>query len=71
MTFDRRMRDELQRAAAEIEPDVERQLGAVEARASRRGGIGGAVVLLAAAILIAAVHPSVPDPPSTEPGVEP
>ena len=43
MTLDRRLREELQRAAAEaIEPDVERQLGAPWRRGlGRRGGIGG------------------------------
>jgi hypothetical protein len=62
MSLDRRLRDELRREAAAIEPDVERQLGAVEARARRRGGIGASTLLLAAAIVVAAVILRVPDP---------
>lgn len=62
MSLDRRLREELRRAAAAIEPDVERHLGAVEARARRRGGIGGWTLLLAAAIVVAAIILRVPDP---------
>jgi hypothetical protein len=62
MSLDRRLRDELRREAAAIEPDVERHLGAVEARARRRGGIGASTVLLAAAIVVAAIILRVPDP---------
>jgi len=62
MSLDRRLRDELRREAAAIEPDVERHLGAVEARARRRGGIGASTLLLAAAIVVAAIILRVPDP---------
>jgi hypothetical protein len=62
MSLDRRLRDELRREAAAIEPDVERHLGAVEARAGRRGGIGASTLLLAAAIVVAAIILRVPDP---------
>ena len=62
MSLDRRLRDELRREAAAIEPDVERHLGAVEARALRRGGIGASTLLLAAAIVVATIILRVPDP---------
>src|SRR5947209_2773869 len=62
MSLHRRLRDELRREAAAIEPDVERHLGAVEARARRRGGIGASTLLLAAAIVVAAIILRVPDP---------
>jgi hypothetical protein len=62
MSLDRRLRDELRREAEAIEPDVERHLGAVEARARRRGGIGASTLLLAAAIVVAAIILRVPDP---------
>jgi hypothetical protein len=62
MSLDRRLRDELRREADAIEPDVERHLGAVEARARRRGGIGASTLLLAAAIVVAAIILRVPDP---------
>jgi hypothetical protein len=62
MSLDRRLRDELRREADAIEPDVQRHLGAVEARARRRGGIGASTLLLAAAIVAAAIILRVPDP---------
>jgi hypothetical protein len=62
MSLERRLRDELRREAEAIEPDVERHLGAVEARARRRGGIGTSTLLLAAAIVVAAIILRVPDP---------
>jgi hypothetical protein len=68
MSFDRRLRGELKRDAAAIEPDVERQLGVVEARARRRGGIGPSAVLVAAAIIVAAVILRLPDRPDAGPG---
>jgi hypothetical protein len=55
MSFDRRLRDKLRDEATAIEPDVERHLGAVEARARRRSGVGAPTVVLAAAIVAAAV----------------
>src|SRR6478672_11414656 len=61
MSLDRRIRDQLRREAAGIEPDVERHLGAVEARARRRGGIGASTILLAAAIVVAAIILRLPD----------
>jgi hypothetical protein len=68
MSLDRRLRDQLRREAAAIEPDTERHLGAVEARARPRGGIGGLTLLLAAAIVVAAVILRVP---SVEQGTGP
>jgi hypothetical protein len=62
MSLDRSLREQLRREAAAIEPDVERHLGAVEARARRRGGIGPSTLLLAAAIVVAAIILRVPDP---------
>jgi hypothetical protein len=50
--LDRRLRDELSRHAEHIVPDVERNLGAVEARTRRRNSVGGPT-LLAAAIVVA------------------
>ena len=61
MSFDRRLRDELRQEATAIQPDVERHLGAVEARATRRGGIGAPTLVLAAAIVIAALVLRLPD----------
>jgi hypothetical protein len=61
MSLDRRLREELRQLADSIEPDVERRLGAVEARARRRGGIGPSGVLIAAAIIVAALILRVPD----------
>jgi hypothetical protein len=64
MSLDRRLRDELRREAEAIEPDVERHLGAVEARARRRGGgIGASTLLLATAIVVAAIILRVLNPP--------
>jgi hypothetical protein len=62
MSLDRRIRDEFRREAAAIEPDIERHLGAVEARARRRGGIGSSTVLIAVvAVVVAAVILRVPE----------
>ena len=55
MNLDQRLRDELAREAGRIDPDVERQLGAVEARAARRGGLGGPTLVLAGAVIVAAL----------------
>ena len=61
MSFDRRLRAELRQEATAIEPDVERHLGAVEARARRRGGVGASTLVVAAAIVIAALVLRLPD----------
>jgi hypothetical protein len=51
MSFDRRLRDDLRRDAEHIEANVERSLGAVEARSRRRGNVPGAGLLVAAVIV--------------------
>jgi hypothetical protein len=55
MSFDRRLREGLEQEAEHIEPDVARQLGAVEARARRGSRIGSATTVLAAAAIVVAV----------------
>jgi hypothetical protein len=55
MGLDRRLREELGRDAARIETDVERNLGAVEARSRRRNDLPRTGLLLAAAIIAVAV----------------
>ena len=55
MSFDDRIRNELEREAARVEPDIERQLGAVEARAARHRSVGGPTIVLAAAVVVAAL----------------
>ncbi len=55
MSFDRRLRNALEREAARLEPDVERQLGAVESRVRRGSPIGWGTVVFAAAVLVAAI----------------
>ena len=69
MGLDRRLREELRRDAKQIEANVERNLGAVEARSRRRRDVPG-VGLLAAAIIVAlVVLVRVGEPPSdTRPG---
>ena len=62
MSLERRLREELQREASLIEPDVERHLGAVEARSRRRKGIGAGPLLVATAVVVAAIILRVPDP---------
>lgn len=53
MSLDRRLRDELQREAARIDPDVGRGLDVVEARARRRATAGlGSLLAAAAAVVI-------------------
>ena len=54
MALDRRLRDELQREALKIDPDVGRGMVAVEARARRRtsGGLGSLLVATAAVVLV-------------------
>jgi hypothetical protein len=61
MSLDRRLREELGHEAAAIEPDVERQLGAVEAGARRRNGVRAPWLLLGAAIVVAAIILRLPD----------
>jgi hypothetical protein len=51
VSLDRRVRSELERDAERIVPDVERNLGAVEARARGRSGIGTPALALAAAVI--------------------
>jgi hypothetical protein len=55
MSFDQRLRDALEREAARLDPDVERQLGAVEARVRRGSPIDSATLVIAAAVLVAAL----------------
>ena len=56
MSLDRRLREELQRDAERVVPDVERNLVLVEAGARRRpSSIGASSLLLAAAIVAAAI----------------
>ena len=54
MSLDRRLREELQREAARIDPDIGRGMGAVEARARRRTtvGLGSLLVAATAAVLV-------------------
>jgi hypothetical protein len=71
MSLDRRLRDELQREAARIDPDVGRGLLAVEARARRRasGGLGSLLVAAAAVVLVAVgVQALRSTSPDTRPG---
>jgi hypothetical protein len=70
MTFDRRLREELRRDAAQIDADVERNLGAVEARSRQRRDFPGAALLAAAAIVAVAILARVGEPRS-ETGVGP
>jgi hypothetical protein len=71
MSLDRRLRDELEREAARIEPDVGRGLVVVEARA-RRGATAGLGSLLVAAaavvLLVVGVQTLRSTSPDTEPG---
>ncbi|MDQ6795278.1 MAG: hypothetical protein M3067_10770 [Chloroflexota bacterium] len=62
MSFDRRLREELRRDAARIEAEVERNLGAVEARARRRGDIPSIGLLAAAAVIALAILLRVGEP---------
>ena len=68
MAFDRRLRDELEREAVKIDPDVGRGLLAVEARARRRSsaGLGSLLVATAAVVLVVvgvqALRSTSPDP---------
>ena len=64
MAFDRRLREELRRDAARIDADVERNLGAVEARSRRRNDLPTTGLLAAAAIVVLAVLFRVGEPRS-------
>ena len=64
MAFDRRLREELRRDAARIDADVERNLGAVEARSRRRNDLPITGLLAAAAIIALAVLFRVGEPRS-------
>jgi hypothetical protein len=62
MSFDQRLRQDLRERADAIEPDLDRQLGAVEAGARHRRGVHPATLLLAAAVVVAALILRVPGP---------
>jgi hypothetical protein len=71
MSLDRRLRDELQREAAKIDPDVGRGLVVVEARARRRATAGLGSLLAAAAavvLLVVGIQALQSTSPDTEPG---
>lgn len=55
MSLDRRLRNELDRDADRIAADVERNLGAVEARARRRSSIGAPALLATTAVIVLAI----------------
>jgi hypothetical protein len=66
VSLDRRLRDELRRDASRIDPDIDRNLGAVEGRARRRSPIGGVSLAAAAAViaLVVGVRLGLPPPQS-------
>jgi hypothetical protein len=70
MSLDRRLRDELQREAARIEPDAGRGLVVVEARARRRAtaGLGSLLAAAAVVLLVVGVQALQSASPDTEPG---
>jgi hypothetical protein len=55
VSLDRRLRRELERDAERIVADIERNLGAVEARARRRSSIGSPALVAAAAVIALAI----------------
>jgi hypothetical protein len=73
VSFDRRIRSELERDAHRIVPDVERNLGAVEARARGRSTVGTPALVFAAAVIAVAIvlRLGVSLPPSGGPGPAP
>jgi hypothetical protein len=73
VSLDRRLRSELERDAERIVPDVERNLGAVEARMRRRSSIGAPTLLLATAVVVAVlvVRYGMALPPSGGPSSSP
>jgi hypothetical protein len=75
MSFDRRIRQELERAAEMVDADIERNLGAVEARVRSRQGLSPtlllatvtAIVVLALVRLMPAATPDTPGGASPTP----
>jgi len=55
MPLERRIRDELRSTGDAIEPNVERSLGAVEARARRGNGFSPSLLLVAAVVVVVVV----------------
>ena len=55
MPLEGRIREELGRAAETIETNVERNLGAVEARAHRRDGVSASLLAVAAVVIVLAI----------------
>ena len=55
MSFDRRLRNELRRDADQIDPEVERNLGAVEAMGRHRPAIGWSILVATAIVLVLAL----------------
>lgn len=55
MSFDRRLRNELHRDAERIDPEVERNLGAVEATGRHRPAIGWSILVATAIVLVLAM----------------
>jgi hypothetical protein len=69
MALDRRLRDELQREAAKIEPDVGRGLAAVETRARRHATVGlGSLLAAAVAVVLVVIGVQALRSWSPEPG---
>jgi hypothetical protein len=68
MSFDRRIRHELERAAELVDADIERNLGAVEARARMRRGSAPTLILAATMTIVALALVRVV--PATTPGIE-
>jgi len=55
VSLERRLREELQRDAERVVPDVERNLGAVEARAFQRASVGSPALFGAAVVIAIAI----------------
>jgi hypothetical protein len=66
--LDHRIREELQQAADSIQPDVERNLGAVEARARRGNGMSASILVVAAVSLLVVVSIRLGAAPHEGPG---
>ena len=71
MPIDRRLRNELQRDAERIEPAVERNLGAVEARARQSGNLGWPMLLAATLVIALAVGVRLVQPATPSVGASP
>jgi hypothetical protein len=65
VSIDRRLREDLERDAARVSVDVERNLGAVEGRARHRPASNLLPALAAAAIIAVAIAVRLPSAPST------